>query len=448
MGSCGGADEATADGAMSARRSRSSRRQSRRGGAQNRSARRKPARLKRRSAGRSGRRRNAGGGGSTAPTVVTVPPPSPVYEGLPGVQLVGFSRSDSGIGEACRLQASSLLAAGVPTSIISCDALSLNRPSDESCVPLEHNEPFHKCTVLQFNPDMLPHVLGKYGHRPVERKFTVGYWHWELMDIPEEWTASMHYFHEIWTPSQFVRDAVAARSPVPVLTMPYGCAPDDRFRPGRAYYGLPADRYLFMMMFDTHSFMERKNPLGALEAFLLAFGGSDPSVGLVLKANNANHGGAALAHLRQRMAGCSNVYFIEAGMTRQETGGLIGECDAYVSLHRAEGFGLGIAEAMVRNKPAIATNWSGSTDFLNSSNGCPVGFRLVPIAETLGPYRAGSLWAEPDLAQAAYYMRLLACDRQTGIRLGAAAAQTINTRYNPAIAGAAMRQRLAQIGLV
>ncbi|GFN31190.1 hypothetical protein PCURB6_14500 [Paenibacillus curdlanolyticus] len=364
------------------------------------------------------------------------------------MQLVGFSRSDSGIGEACRLQASSMLTAGVPTSIISCDALSLNMPSDESCVHLERNEPIYRCTVLQFNPDMLPHVLGKYGHRIVERKFTVGYWHWELMELPDEWTTHWNYFHEIWTPSQFVRDAVAARSPIPVLTMPYGCVPDDGFRPGRAYYGLPAERYLFMTMFDTHSFIERKNPLGALDAFLLAFGGSDPSVGLVLKANNAHHGGAALAHLKQRIVGCSNVYIIEASMTRQQTSGLIGECDAYVSLHRSEGFGLGIAEAMVRGKPAIATNWSGSTDFLNSSNGFPVGFRLTPISDTIGPYRAGSLWADPDLEQAAYYMQLLARDRQTGIHLGAAAARTIFSRYHPAIAGAAMRQRLTQLGLL
>jgi len=402
------------------------------------------SRLKRRAAsGRSGGRRIAGrrlraGRARKAPA----------FEGLPGVQLVGFSRSDSGIGEACRLQASSLLAADVPTSIISCDTLSLNRPSDESCIHLEIDDPIYRCTILQFNPDMLPHVLGAYGHRPVERKFTVGYWHWELMDIPDEWTASWRYFREIWTPSHFVRDAVAARSPVPVLTMPYGCAPDDGFRPGRAYYGLPAERYLFMTMFDTHSFMERKNPLGALEAFLLAFGGADPSVGLVMKANNTSRGGAALAQLRERMAGCRNVYFIEAGMTRQETGGLIGECDAFVSLHRAEGFGLGIAEAMVRGKPAIATNWSGSTDFVNAGNGCPISFRLTPIAETIGPYRAGSLWAEPDLAQAAYYMQLLARDRQTGARLGAAAAHTIGSRYHPTVAGAAMRQRLTQLGIL
>ncbi|EFM08687.1 glycosyl transferase group 1 [Paenibacillus curdlanolyticus YK9] len=378
----------------------------------------------------------------------TAEPQAPLYEGAPGVQLIGFSRAESGVGEACRLQAASLLAANVPTSIVSCDALSLNRTTDLSTVSLEQTEPLHRCSILQFNPDMLPHVFARYGHRLVERKYTVGYWHWELHSIPDEWANYWPYFQEIWTPSAFVREAIAAKSPLPVITMPYGCMPDDGFRPGRFYYGLPQEPFLFVTMFDTYSFIERKNPIGALEAFLQAFGRHDPSVGLVIKVNNAHNSSLELERLKQRMVGSSNVYYIEAGMTRKETGGLLAACNAYVSLHRAEGFGLGIAEAMARGKPAISTDWSGSTELVQPNTGCPVRYTLTPITQTIGPYEAGNYWAEPDIEHAAGHMRRLASDRAACERLGTMAAHSLHARFHPLSTGQAMKQRLQTLGLL
>ncbi|GMK39872.1 hypothetical protein PCCS19_29270 [Paenibacillus sp. CCS19] len=327
----------------------------------------------------------------------------------------------------------------------------MGNASDLTWARLEIPSPIHKCTIMQFNPDYMPHVLGRFGHHLVDRKYTIGYWHWEMTDIPDNWADSWPYVHEIWTPSRFVRDVVSAKSPVPVLTMPYGIAvPALHGTPqsSRAAYGLPDNSFLFLTMFDTHSFVERKNPIGALNAFLHAFGAVNPSVGLVLKANHANAGGPALEFLKQRVASCRNVYWIEAPMTREQTSGLIASCDAYVSLHRAEGFGLAIAEAMAMSKPVIATNWSGNTDFLQSSNGCPVRYTLVPNPITIGPYQAGGWWAEPDLQHAADYMKQLVSDRVTGLRIGAAAAHTIATRYNPAVLGGAMRNRLAEIGVL
>ncbi|MBD3920209.1 glycosyltransferase family 4 protein [Paenibacillus sp. PR3] len=391
----------------------------------------------------------AGGGAQLAPLPVAPPPPE--LEGMPGVQIVGFSRSDSGLGEACRLQAASLLSAGVPASIISCDSLSMGNASDLSWAHLEIGAPVHKCTIMQFNPDYMLHVLGRLGHQLVDRKHTIGYWHWEMTDIPDSWSDSWPYVREIWTPSRFVRDVVAMKSPVPVLTMPYGIAvPAARGvqQSSRAAYGLPDDSFLFLTMFDTHSFVERKNPIGALDAFLHAFGAINPAVGLVVKANHANAGGAALELLKQRIAGCRNVYWIEAPMTRQQTAGLLACCDAYVSLHRAEGFGLAIAEAMAMSKPVIATDWSGNTDFLQLGNGCPVRYTLVPNPVTVGPYQAGGWWADPDLRHAASYMEQLVSNRGIGYRLGAAASHTIASLYNPAVLGAAMRSRLTEIGVL
>lgn len=400
-----------------------------------------------------GRARVIAGGGAQAaqPALQPAAPSQPEPEGMPGVQIVGFSRSDSGLGEACRLQVASLLSAGVPTSIISSDSLSMGNASDLTWAHLEIGAPDHKCTIMQFNPDYLPHVLGRLGHQLIDRKYTIGYWHWEMTDIPDNWADSWPYVREIWTPSRFVRDVVAMKSPVPVLTMPYGInipAAQGLRQNSRAAYGLPNNSFLFLTMFDTHSFVERKNPLGALNAFLHAFGAINPAVGLVVKANHANAGGAALEFLKQRIADCRNVYWIEAPMTRQQTAGLIECCDAYVSLHRAEGFGLVIAEAMAMSKPVIATDWSGNTDFLQPSNGCPVRYTLVPNPVTVGPYQAGGWWAEPDLSHAATYMQQLVFDQGTGYRLGAAAAHTIASRYNPAALGAAMRSRLTEIGVL
>jgi len=122
-------------------------------------------------------------------------------------------------------------------------------------------------------------------------------------------------------------------------------------------------------------------------------------------------------------------------------------CDCFVSLHRAEGFGLNVAEAMFLGKPVIATDWSGTAEFVTAANGCPVNYRLVTLDCDYGPYRRGQSWANADIDHAAHWMRRLVEDRAMRERLGAQAAADIRQRFSPAVIGRRYLRRLESFAL-
>jgi len=136
------------------------------------------------------------------------------------------------------------------------------------------------------------------------------------------------------------------------------------------------------------------------------------------------------------------VHLIAETLDRKDVYALESVCDSFVSLHRSEGFGLGLAEAMYLGKPVIGTNWSANTDFMTQENSCPVHYTLAQIEKDQGPYRAGQIWADPDIEHAAWYMKLLVKDDEYRDRLGAAGQQTIRSEYSPAAIGQRYRQRL------
>ncbi|WP_219871627.1 glycosyltransferase family 4 protein [Paenibacillus oenotherae] len=364
----------------------------------------------------------------------------------PGIQLIGFNKAESGLGEACRLTAAALHTAAVPFHILSCDAWTLARPSDLAWAACETPGALHRANLLHFNPDMAPHICGSLGAETFAERLNIGYWHWELPSVPESWAAHFNLLHEVWTPSPFVRDVIAAKSPIPVLSMPPGIPESSGFQPGRAYFGLPQQPLLFLTMFDALSFTERKNPHAALAAFIAAFGRSPENAALIIKVSNSYASGEPMERLRAQIAGCRNVHLLDMSLSRIEIHALIDACDIYVSLHRAEGFGLTMAEAMAMGKPVIGTNWSGNTAFMDAINSCPIQYQLVPVGQQIGPYEAHQLWAEPDIEHAAYWMRTLLSDTGLRLRMGAAGRHTIASQFSPAAAGARMRERLHQLG--
>jgi glycosyltransferase involved in cell wall biosynthesis len=213
---------------------------------------------------------------------------------------------------------------------------------------------------------------------------------------------------------------------------------------------LPADRFLFLFFFDFTSYVHRKNPQAAIRAFLHAFPDpSDTRVGLVIKMNGM--------HLRPQeyqtflhSIECEDprILLMDKVLTDRDTKALVSVCDAFLSLHRSEGFGRGLAEAMYLGKPVIATGYSGNLDFTNHHNACLVDYTLVPVKDQEYPFGAGQKWAEPDLDHAVWYMRRLLQEPQYGRTLGQQASDTIKTYHSPRAIGARYRARLSALKLV
>jgi glycosyltransferase involved in cell wall biosynthesis len=364
-----------------------------------------------------------------------------IASGALGVNLAGFFHSEKGVGEAARLVIRALEAWQIPYVLNNVqDSGSANWQPAGSAVTSHHN-PFEISLIL-LNADQMGHFLGDRAHY-LEGHYNIGYWNWELSDFPPEWRASFDHFDEVWVPSTFTQESVAAVSPIPVYCVPLAVAvPSSRpAHISRRSFGLPEGSFLFLFSFDFHSWLERKNPLGVIEAFRLAFA-DRMDVGLVLKSVHGLARRHDWSRVRRACAGQANIHLIDRVMDRGTMYQLMGLCDAYVSLHRAEGFGLGLAEMMAMGKAVIGTAYSAPLDFMNHSNSLLVAYRMAAISQSHGPYRAGFSWAEPDLNHAARCMKQLALDRQAAQRLGRQARADIYSELNPRRIGELIYSRL------
>ncbi len=362
-----------------------------------------------------------------------------------GVNLIAYIRAEMGVGQGARSLASCLQAASVPFAVINFEAGNPARMNDRTWQAHEvlPAQAQFAVNILHVNADHTPFAVSQLPAELFAGRYTIGYWMWELPEFPDRWQESFRHVQEIWVGSSFVQQAIAAKSPVPVVRIPHAIALDLRTSPGRAHFGLPAQAFLFLSMYDTHSIVERKNPQGAILAFQRAFAPEDARVGLVLKVSNPQP--AEMQVLRALLGNYRNIHVIEGTYSRSELNGLINACDCFVSLHRAEGFGLGPAEAMSLGKVALLTAWSGNTDYMRLDNCAPVGYRLVALGQDYGPYQAHQHWAEPDLEQAARWMRRLLEEPGLAQTLGARAQATIAEEFSPAVVGRLVAQRLQAI---
>jgi glycosyltransferase involved in cell wall biosynthesis len=358
-----------------------------------------------------------------------------------GVNLVGHALSEKGIGEALRASARAMVAASLPHCVIDFpDRGSEN--GDHTLIGTLH-DPAYPVNVVHLNADAFPFFVDQCGERILRGRYNIGFWMWELLDFPAVFARSFSYVDEVWVASSFCLEAISRCSPVPVVKIPLALPDEGLPTAGvdRKFFGLPNDAVTFLFIFDVHSIIERKNPFGVIEAFRRAFKRGE-HVRLVMK---LVHGTRRIRQALTDAASDARVILVDRVMDRRELNSLIESCDCYVSLHRSEGFGITIAEAMALGKPVIATAYSGNVDFMNPSNSYPVGYSLVPLEDDYGPYPRGSVWADPDLDQAAALMRHVYENSDQARALGTRAARDIWTSLAPANVGALMKTRLQAI---
>jgi glycosyltransferase involved in cell wall biosynthesis len=362
-----------------------------------------------------------------------------------GINVVGYVASEKGVGEAARSNLRIVKAAGIPyvaNNFADSGSLNLENPPENSS--REHP---YGINLVNVNADQAPYFAERNpGY--LSGRYNVGYWAWELSSFPREWCGSFTYFDEVWVPSMFVRQSVSAASPIPVTCIPHSIDPE--LRPSaewnRQSFGLSSEVFVYLFFFDFHSFLERKNPLGIIKAFKAAFGGRKDVLLLIKSIHAASQPGEL--RLLQRESRGANIRIFDCVLSRQGAHDLMSVADCYVSLHRSEGFGLTLAEAMRCCKPVIATGYSGNMDFMNQENSFLVPYCLVEIEKDHGPYKKGCAWADPDLHRAAQFMQRVYEDRSAASKVATRGRDDVMTSLHPRTIGDLVKKRLTSLNLV
>lgn len=357
----------------------------------------------------------------------------------PGLNIVGYTRSEHGVGEVARSSAAVARAAGLPFVVHEFRDGNISRNEDLRLAAHE-GPPRYSVNLIHVNADETPRVLASLGNA-LDGRANVGFWNWELPELPDAWAPAADRLDEVWVPSAFVQKAVSAKVKCPVVRMPPAIAFEVAPGARRADFGLPDDALVFVTQCDVLSVLERKNPAGAIEAYRRAF----PAPGrarLVVKINNGQHAPAEVAGLASLAGGRPDIVLLDRILSREQMLQLLSVSDALVSLHRSEGFGLAIAEAMFLGKPVVVTGWSGNADFTTHANALIVDHVIRPLERDFGPYRKGARWAEPDLDHAARHLRELLETPQLAARVGADGQRTIREEYSPAALAARYRERV------
>jgi glycosyltransferase involved in cell wall biosynthesis len=364
-----------------------------------------------------------------------------------GVNAIASLSSTTGLSEAARRAISALLAAGVKVALEDYD---YGAPREANRVPssfsfLPRGRPFD-IDLCFLNINEITLVPEDYLRAKASR-YVIGSWFWELPEVPERFQSQIHRVDEIWTASRFVRDAFQQYTDRPVRVVPCVVEPALDTSRTRRDFGIPAGAVVCLFSFDANSTLARKNPMAVIETFRQAVPRAARGVSaiLVMKSINLHHYPEARHFFEHELASVGGVS-IDDDLTPGEMGALVAMSDIYVSLHRSEGFGLGMAEAMYFGKAVIGTAYSGNTDFMSAANSCPIGYRLVevspaelrfnPGAETV--YEYGQLWAEPNIDEASTRLRFLITNPGARQRIGARARRTIVERYGASTVGRAM----------
>lgn len=379
--------------------------------------------------------------GSPVVPALAVAPEAGLTTGA-AINVAGYFRAELGIGEAARSLISALEAADLPYNSVSYTATA-NR-QDHIFVEHRATSQASDINIVCVNANQLPDFVEKMGPKFFNGRYSIGVWFWEVEDFPPEFHGAFQHVDEVWAASEFIQQTLLKVSPKPVFKFQLPIIkPQVNLSLLRADLRLP-EGFVFLFTFDFLSVLERKNPLGLIEAFRRAFRpGEGPA--LVIKTINGDQRVVELEKLKYAAAKHSDVIIAEGYLSSVEKNTMVARCDCYVSLHRSEGFGLTMAEAMALGKPVIATGYSGNMEFMTSENSYLCSYRRCEVGPERAPYSASSHWAQPDLDEAAKLMRHVYDQPDKARARGLRAAEDIAQFHSPAVAGPKMLERIQTI---
>lgn len=358
------------------------------------------------------------------------------------VNVVGYFNAELGIGGAARALLAALEASEIPFNTMSF-AETANRQSH----PFEHRQAESgsaDINIVCINADQISIFAEKNGPELLHGRYTIGVWFWEVEDFPELFHGAFNYVDEVWVASEFMRETFLKVSPKPVFKFDLPVLkPQIDLSLSRKDLRLP-NQFVFLFSFDFFSVLERKNPVGLIEAFSRAFRpGEGPA--LVIKTINGDKRTREMEKLKYAARHCPDITLMDGYLSAIENSTLTAQADCYVSLHRSEGFGLTIAEAMVLGKPAIATAYSGNLEFMTAENSYLCPFERVQVGPENEPYPALAHWSEPDIDSAAQLLRQVYTNQEEARDRGRRAAEDMRESHSPESAGPIIRDRIAKI---
>jgi glycosyltransferase involved in cell wall biosynthesis len=360
-----------------------------------------------------------------------------------GLNVAGYLTAELGLGEVARNHLSVLQQLGVPVSVQDASFITHQRKEAIALKDLP-TENIYPANLVCINAPEIKHFIERFGTGYFRTKYNIGSWWWEVEDLPPEWQREFYRFDELWVGTQFIKSNFDKVSPIPVhVVQPY--VVPLQADPMRESLGFKPGEFVFLFAFDYFSCFERKNPLAIVKAFKQAFKDEKIPVKVLIKTTNAGKFKAKAEFLRQAAGEDPRIVLLDKYCSKSDLNNMIASCDAYISLHRTEGFGLPIAEAMLLNKPVIATGWSGNLDFTTAENSLLVNYGFSVNQDDYGPYKVGMRWAEPDVEHAAKLMRVLYEDQAHAKLLGERGRTTVQELFGREAVSRAISARLEQI---
>lgn len=340
----------------------------------------------------------------------------------PGFNVIGFASGNLGLGVHARSVIDSILARGFPAAV-----LDLDPGFGRSGFDTRHQDLYvASADALPFSTNLFvvpAPSLGDVAARFASLLSRPGVLNaaicpWELPALPEAWHATLQMFDVLAAGSPFTRHSLEFSLPdARVIDAPLFLPLRSEVTAQRQQFGLAGDICYCITSFEPLSAIKRKNVDAVVKAYQAAVAAA-PNLNLIVKVNNPAPRGVehrALAELRHSIAGTPGVRLITGAFSHADLLSLFASCDIYISLHRAEGFGLGMYEAMQLGKPVVATGWSGNMAFMDHNSACLTGYRLVPVpvwwgggAYTSIGYRSPVHWADPKIEDAAKWLAKLA----------------------------------------
>jgi glycosyltransferase involved in cell wall biosynthesis len=363
-----------------------------------------------------------------------------------GVNIIASVRGGYSVEISIRLLIDQILHAGIPVYwydyFLKEKFVGIDSTTTETSV-VESELSQNNINIVQHTPTSFFGEYVSIDKSIWKNRYNIFYFIWEVEDFPREAAVIFDFFDEFWTPSEFSAIAVKKYTNKPQLTVPYAISTPMDPAADRNTFNLPADKFLFLCMYDFASIASRKNPDSVIAAYKAAFPKENEDCGLVIKVGHPSK--EELSKLKEQLSDYNNVYLLTENYTKERVNSLIECVDAFVSLPRSEGFGLIMAEAMSLGTPVIATNYSAQTDFMDDSVGCMVDYAMVDVPEDTLWYSEGAKWAQPDIYDAARYIKKLYNDEEYRNGIIERARNRINTHLSMDAVSNIIRNRISEI---